>query len=334
MELKYPLVLGIVLFLLILIVIFGKKQKRKFKNGLKIANTKYLKESVYYHNLMKKYHLLKNLVLTSLLIAIGACSFLVARLTKIETFTEEQYNRDVMICMDVSTSVDELNLELIESLKKTVGNLEGERFGISIFNTSSVLLSPLTDDYDYIISILDNIKKSINLNNDLSFSFNDERLYLENYIISGTLVNNETRGSSLIGDGLASCVYDFSNLDEERTRLIIFSTDNDLAGKPIATLDEAANISLSKNIKVFGIGTAKMQAQKQQEFQNAVLKTGGKFYEQSSSLVANIVNDIEQSSKSLLKKESKTKRIDIPKVPFIILIISLSIFIIFSKQVM
>ena len=334
MELKYPLVLGIVLFLLILIVIFGKKQKRKFKNGLKIANTKYLKESVYYHNLMKKYHLLKNLVLTSLLIAIGACSFLVARLTKIETFTEEQYNRDVMICMDVSTSVDELNLELIESLKKTVGNLEGERFGISIFNTSSVLLSPLTDDCDYIISILDNIKKSINLNNDLSFSFNDERLYLENYIISGTLVNNETRGSSLIGDGLASCVYDFSNLDEERTRLIIFSTDNDLAGKPIATLDEAANISLSKNIKVFGIGTAKMQAQKQQEFQNAVLKTGGKFYEQSSSLVANIVNDIEQSSKSLLKKESKTKRIDIPKVPFIILIISLSIFIIFSKQVM
>lgn len=333
MELKYPFVLGLVVLILIVIIILGKKHKRKFKNGLKIANTQYLKKSVYYQNLIKKYHLLKSLVLTSLLIAIGACSFLVARLTKIETYTEEQYNRDVMLCMDVSTSVDELNLELIESLKKTVGTLEGERFGISIFNTSSVLLSPLTDDYDYIISILDNIKKSINLNNNFDFSFNDNYLALENYIISGTLVNNETRGSSLIGDGLASCVYDFSNLDEERTRLIIFSTDNDLAGKPIATLDEATDLSLKKNIKVFGIGTNKMQKNQEQEFKNAVLKTGGKFYEQSSSLVSNIVNDIEQSSKSLLKKDTKTNRIDIPKVPFIILIIALSLFIILSKQV-
>ncbi|MFR5029176.1 MAG: hypothetical protein ACLTDF_10800 [Coprococcus sp.] len=36
------------------------------------------------------------------------------------------------------------------SSKKTVDELQGERFGIVIFNTSPVLLTPLTDDYEYV----------------------------------------------------------------------------------------------------------------------------------------------------------------------------------------
>ena len=43
------------------------------------------------------------------------------------------------------------------------------------------------------------------------------------YIYDGTF---EGEGSSIIGDGLASCVLGFPKLDEERSRIIILGTDN------------------------------------------------------------------------------------------------------------
>ena len=39
-------------------------------------------------------------------------------------------------------------------------------------------------------------------------------------------MGTEDGGSSLIGDGLASCVLRFDRLDEERARSIVFATDN------------------------------------------------------------------------------------------------------------
>ncbi len=46
----------------------------------------------------------------------------------------------------------------------------------------------------------------------------------------------------MIGDGLAAAgAIDFSDADKERTKVVIFSTDNDIQGTPVATLDEAAD---------------------------------------------------------------------------------------------
>ena len=149
-----------------------------------------------------------------------------------------------MLCIDISTSVDYLNENLLEELKKTVDELHGERFGIVIFNTSPVLLSPLTDDYEFIKEQLDMIDKSLKVRNseddsdlystDLSSMY--DWLYYEGYITSGTLVGNEQRGSSLIGDGLAAAACDFSDKDKTRTKIMIFSTDNDIQGNPVVSI--------------------------------------------------------------------------------------------------
>lgn len=335
MELRYPFIIIIVIFISVCYFMLSKKKDNKYKNGTKIANTQYLKNTDYYKKKIKEYNIIKKIIIIIFFIAIICSTILIARLAKVETININQYNRDIFLCMDVSDSVNKLNIELVESLKNTIKQLHGERFGISIFNTSSVILVPLTDDYDYVENILDEIKKSIkaNISSEYSTYSDNDYFYIRNYIYSGTLEENESRGSSLIGDGLASCIYSFSNLNDDRTRIIIFSTDNDLAGTPLVTLDKASKISKSKGIKVFGIGTKIMKESNKIEFKNAVEKTGGKFYEHSTSTVNNIVDDIESTSKSLLKSQAETKELDIPQIPFILLILSIFGIIIISKKV-
>ena len=334
MELRNPVVIIIVIVAMAIYFIFSRVKKEKYTIGSKIANTKFLKNSSYYKKKIKQYNLIKKFIYLVFGSSILLSTILISRLAKVDTINNDQYNRDIFLCMDVSASVDELNTELVESLKDTVKKLNGERFGISIFNTSSVVLVPLTDDYDYVIGVLDEMKKSLKANNSTYTGDNgDDFFYVRNYIYSGTLEGSESRGGSLIGDGLASCVYSFSNLDEERTRIIILSTDNDLAGTPIVTLDKAAKISRSKGIKVFGIGTKIMTNDDKIAFKNAVESTHGKLYEHSTSTVDNIVKDIESTSKSLLKNQTETKKVDIPQIPFVMLLISIIGFILISKKV-
>lgn len=335
MEVRYPFLIVIIILIFVIYFIFFKKKKIDYTKGSKIANTEYIKNTDYYKNIVKKYNIYKISIFILFIICFICSSILIVRLSTVKVISNNEYNRDIFLCMDVSASVDDLNLELIDSLKKTVNNLHGERFGISIFNTTSIVLVPLTEDYDYVTDVLDQIKESIRANNTLKYGIytNDDYLYTASYIYSGTLEGNDIRGSSLIGDGLATCVYSFSNLDTDRSRIIILSTDNDLEGTPIVTLDKAAEISKSKNIKVFGVGTKLMKDQDRLDFKNAVKITNGKYYDHSYSTANSIVNDIDNTSKSLLKKEVETKEIDLPEIPFIIMLLSMFGIIFISKKV-
>ena len=173
-------------------------------------------------NLLKRYKILTISLKACCIICIIFSVILTSRIIKIDTLEQDIYNRDIYLCMDVSTSVDELNLGLVGCLKDIVSNLHGERFGVSIFNTSSVVISPLTDDYQFVNNVLDTLETCFNV----SLRNIDYSSYHQNYLYNGTLVGNETRGSSLIGDGLASCVFSFPNLEEERTRIIISKKTN------------------------------------------------------------------------------------------------------------
>lgn len=340
MELRYPILAIFLVIAIICYFILVRGKENKYKTGSKIANTWYLKNTDYYKKKIKEYKLVRYLIC----ILFGICGIsaviLLARLSKSDTIDNSQYNRDIFLCMDVSTSVNSLNLSLVENLKETVKQLHGERFGVSIFNTSSVTLVPLTDDYDYVNEVLEKLEKSFKDVNDYSdgnyiYYYDDDTLSSIEYLIAGTNEGYETRGSSLIGDGLASCVYNFTNLEEDkdRTRIILFSTDNDLLGEPLVTLDKAAKISKEKKIKVFGIGTTSMKYNDELEFKQAVEQTGGKFYQNSRQSVSNIVEDIEKTSKSLLKKQVEKRTVDIPQIPFIILLAGITGVIIISKKV-
>lgn len=291
----------------------------------------------YYKKTMKKYKILAILLKILCIVSIVMSLLLISRLGVLDEESLTQYNRDIILCMDVSDSVNELNEELVSDLKKVVKQLKGERFGISIFNTSSVTLIPLTDDYEYILNQLDELQKSFKIRRD----YIDKRIYIENttalatsYLHSGTLVGNEVRGSSLIGDGLASSINIFGNVNENRTKIVIFTTDNEVYGKEIVTLKEAGEICKKNNVIVFGIAPRTIKPNDKVAMQEAIEITGGKYYtEGERNSVSNIVDNIEKTGKSKIKLPEKMKIIDKPEVPFVVLIITIMGVFILDKKV-
>ena len=133
MVLKYPLLIVILPICIIVFLYLTKKKKNNQDQGSKIANTNFVKNTSYYQKLLKSYQFYKVLLITSFIIAVISAIILCSRLQIVETTNINEYKRDIMLCMDVSASVDELNIQIVENLKSTVNSLKGERFGISIF---------------------------------------------------------------------------------------------------------------------------------------------------------------------------------------------------------
>jgi len=298
-------------------------KKREFKGGVRAAYTQAVKNAPLFKKLLIRYKIFTYMTVAVYIICVISSLTLLSRPARTDIIKQEQSNRDVFLCMDISTSVNDLNKSLIPDLKKMVTGLSGDRFGITIFNTSAVLLIPLTDDYDYILDTLDKLGEAFASLDDSGFWGTGNNFFEAfNFIFGGTAVGSEERGSSLIGDGLASCAYNFSQLDEDRSRCIIFTTDNDLEGMPYATLPQAADICASYDIIVYGIAPKGMggilSGADPEEFKAAVESTGGKLFIQSDS---GTVNGIIDSIKALRANQTEapplTMRTDMPAVPFV-----------------
>ena len=329
-----------VIILLIALLLIRIKKENTYKGGKKVVNNTLIDDDPYYKKKLVQYKIYMTALTTACLAGIAVCFIMLTRPYQAETDKETIYNRDIILCIDISTSVDYLNMNLVEELKDTVNRLNGERFGIVIFNTSPVTIVPLTDDYEYVIEQLDKIKEALNIriettNGNLDYDTYDnldEIIKLDDYISAGTLVGNEDRGSSLIGDGLAAGAYEFCDEKNERTKVMIFTSDNDLQGTPIFTLNEAADICVENDITVFGVGTKEMYQDDRDEMKAAIEKTGGKFFlEESSGSFDEIANDIEKMSKSLLREDTHIKTTDIVELPFVILLLLVSTMIVTTK---
>ena len=60
-----------------------------------------------------------------------------------------------MLCLDVSGSTLPYDREVIDTYRTLVDNFKGERIGLSIFNSTSRTVFPLTDDYELVSEQLD-----------------------------------------------------------------------------------------------------------------------------------------------------------------------------------
>lgn len=339
MELKHRIIFiaGIfVAILLIIISFFDFKSKSNYTGGKKTAGNIYTREEAYFKKRLFLYRLLNAVIYVCCITTVVILSFIIAGPYREETVVKDKFNRDIMLCIDVSRSMDEVNLNLVDTLIDTVKNMDGERMGITLFNTSPVVLSPLTEDYDYIMECLQNLKKAleikktdydVNADNDERFEY----LYYVSYIMDGTIYMSDKLGGSLVGDGLAGAAYNFSD-DKDRTKIIIYSTDNEVDGTPTLTIEEAGNLCKSKNITVFGIGTDIMRDEEYDEMKRVVESTRGKMYvAEDKSTVKNIVADIEKTTKSRIKGDIEIRIIEITRLPFILLLISVVCMFVTSK---
>lgn len=335
MKLIYPWVIAVGVVVLFVLSVFGRRAKTTYKEGKKVANTEFIEETELYKKLKRQYHIFSAMALLCLFVSIFCGFVLLSRPAKVEQVNTELQNRDIFLCMDISSSVDGLNVELCEELKQVVRQLDGERFGITIFNAKSVLLVPLTNDYEYVLETLDKLsdsfKESIKLEeNDYDFFADDLDFELYNYKYEGTL---SEEGSSLIGDGLASCLYNFPDLTEntERSRMIIFTTDNELNGTPLVTLEEAAKLCKKNEVKVFAV--APEHIVDEDSFQSSIESTGGKYYKSTSSRVFDdLIDDIEETETSAMNKV-ETIIYDQPQMVFVCMVIFIGLYFVLSRKV-
>ena len=333
MELKYVVAVyataGVALAFLIFSFIRFRR-KRKFRGGTKAAEADYVKEIPHFRRRLRIYKVLKFILTVSIVANLLISGFLMAVPYKTEVNEVKHMNRDIILCMDISTTVDHLNFELVDKLKEMVENLNGERFGIVIFNTSPLYLCPLTTDYEQVLDELDIIGEALELRYDYyngMGGYSSRLVELDEYISAGTLVGNQERGSSIIGDGLAAAALDFTNIEEDpdRSRIIIFSTDNDLQGTEIIPLPEAGQLCADRGITVYGIGTEQMYTADRTMMRQAVEMTGGEFYYgEDSRVVSNIVDKIQEHVATLDTVEYEISEHVTPEIPFIILLISMA----------
>ena len=359
MELMYKgvVIIGIIVLVAALLIIYllYRRQKANYTTGVRAANTARIRNSALYRRLNIRYRVLTAVMLIGMIGSIVASLFLAARPYRTDDVVSGVKKRDIILCLDVSYSLYELNSEITDYLKNVVAGLEGDRFGISIFNTSSVTYVPLTDDYDYVIDRLDALHEYFLMQKEYEEEYlqlyetydeipyeKQERFYeLQDrldYFEAGTLYDNYYRGSSLIGEGLGTALYSFPYLgNSERTRVIIMCTDNELNvfGREVLNLKEASDYCKKNKVTVFGIFPSEEKFYLPEEydyssclngFKSAVENTGGKFYIRTrSQSVSEIVQDIQKQEAMLVKIVMTRQTVDLPRVPFIIMFICLAI---------
>ena len=183
MELKYPLFLqiGIPVMVVGILAMLWFGRRKKYKEGQRAANTSFFRALPEYQGRLRARRVLSVLLCILLTGSLVMTLILAARPYEKETSSNGVKKRDIFLCLDVSYSICYLNYELVSSLEEVVAGLQGDRFGITIFNTSSVLYVPMTDDYQFVIKRLEELKEYFRLQElyqDEDYQFQYDDVYL------------------------------------------------------------------------------------------------------------------------------------------------------------
>ncbi len=285
-----------------------------------VAHTKRLRGLPEYQRALKHYRWLVRGALALLILALLSSMLLTSRPATMSVVTPAQRNRDIMLCLDVSGSVIETDIAVVEQFEQLVKNFSGQRFGLTIFNSSAISKIPLTDDYQLIQEELKNAKNGIK----------DVRDNIKYDYTAGTTAGY-SRGSSLVGDGLASCVIHLGENDTHRSQSVILATDNEVSGKPIATTAQAATLAKQKNIRVYAIdpGSSSDSAfsggsgDDHAKLKSYAEQTGGKYFNaQDAGLVNNIIGEISKQEATYFAGKSELSSTDAPMIPVIVMTIT------------
>jgi Ca-activated chloride channel family protein len=287
-----------------------------------VAHSERLTDLPRYRSALTRYRALLGAAVVFLLIGMLGGIALASRPASATLTQPDLANRDIVLCLDVSGSMVDYDAQIVDVFAELSGEFTGERISLVLFNASAVTYFPLSSDYAYISEQLTRLQGT--------FEAGGQELE------SGTLFGN---GSSLIGDGLASCAQRFDTPEAERSRSIILATDNLLAGEAIFSLPQAGELAVQSDIRVYGINPGDTEARDylselSEEFENVVRRTGGAYYGlDDPSAVPEIVEKISAEQASVLPGTPQLVVGDVPQVPFIALLVGLAGFLVIVWRV-
>lgn len=282
-------------------LLLRRRRAERAAVSLPIAHRDRLTSLPGYARALGRYRRLLVLIVASLAVVLFGAVALTARPASVASVQPELKNRDIVLCLDISGSMVDYDKEVLDVFGELAQQFTGERISLVVFNASAVTRFPLTSDYDYISKQLTELREQ--------FDSTDSDYY------RGTLYGN---GSSLVGDGLASCAVRFDSPDQERSRSVILVTDNLIAGKPVFTLPEAGELARSRGVRVYGINPGDTAAKAYlaelaTEFRTVVDGTGGAYYAlDDPATIPSIVDDITAQQAASMTGEPELVLVDQP----------------------
>lgn len=240
-----------------------------------------------------------------------------ARPVELTTIRPEQHNRDIMLCLDASGSMSSADAAVVDVFAGLAREFDGERIGLTVFDSTAIQVFPLTDDYGYAQEQLKRARDA----------FNGEPG--SSGFLDGTW---NGRGSSLIGDGLASCLNSFPRQNHggaggpdpgipQRSQSVVLATDNFVSGEPIMTLAEAAAVAKGRAARVYALNPGDFDYGSGADQPGAQLKaaaesTGGAYYAlDNPEAIPGIVASVEETETAALQGAPRAVVSDEPGLP-------------------
>lgn len=283
-------------------------------------------------SLLRRWRRLNHIALALLVFCLALSLALLARPSLIESGSESSSNHDVVLCLDVSGSTLPYDREVIDTYLDIVEGFQGERIGLSIFNSTSRTVFPLTDDYDLVTSQLksaSSILKGVQSQDDIDRMSDSDYQRISDWL-EGT--QNRKDATSLIGDGLVGCASllpgflygsassssgsSTTSAASNRSASILLATDNIVAGKPTYTLDKALDLTSQASITVDGLYSGP-QSTLDDATATAMRKSidshDGRFLSVTSeSSVEDLVRDIESRRSGSSASRERASLVDAP----------------------
>ena len=267
---------------------------------------------------------------------------LVARPSQVDAGDERASSRDIALCLDVSGSTLPYDREVIDTYLELVKHFKGERIGLSIFNSTSRTVFPLTDDYELVTKQLTSASKAlkgVESQDDIDKMSDAEYQDIANWL-EGT--QNRKDATYLIGDGVVSCAAmlpgfaygeaNHANADRQRAASIVLATDNVVSGKPTYSLTEALDLTQQTKITVDGLYSGPKASESDQtttDMKSAIESHGGIFLTQSNGAsIDELVRDIQSRRDTDVENKAKSSMVDAPGLWTLALAVILIIWIV------
>ncbi|MCH9275329.1 VWA domain-containing protein [Bifidobacterium amazonense] len=282
--------------------------------------------------LFHQWRVLGRLTAALLAAALALCVALLARPSLIDRGEELSSSRDIVLCLDVSGSTLPYDREVLETYLSLVSNFQGERIGLSIFNSTSRTVFPLTDDYDLVARELKSAAetlKGVESQADID-KMSDRQYQRISDWLDGT--QNRTNATSLIGDGVVSCAAmlpgfaygsggsngsdDSASGERRRAASIVLATDNVVSGKPTYSLSAALDLVHGAGITVDGLFSGPKASESEStttDMKKLIESHDGIFLTQSNGASVNeLVRSIDQRRTAHSERSSKASVTDAP----------------------
>lgn len=305
-------------FLIVAGFLFYRTRTKNVQNSntVLVANSHRVRNTPAYQKALRKLWVQMLAGGLALLLLAGLAAFGAAKPVSVEVITPEKHNRDIVLCLDASGSMFDVDTDILLKFQELVNGFRGERIALTIFNATGMQIFPLTDDYEYVYQ---NLEKMVTV---FQNAWNDPE---STAFLAPTLGREE--GASLIGDGLYGCSLNFDfKEDSARSRSIILATDNVVNGIELVPLDDAAQTAAEQNIRVYGINPGSrgdagyVPDSSISQMEAAVETTGGQFFLLSDgAVVSSIIDSISETETSLIVGSPIIVRTDTPDLYLYIL---------------